>query len=174
MKLTRDLFVPCIDLNRGVGTWDFKPIDLSTIFALAANPQEETYGYICYANDYTEVTSYQPELLQEIVLDNSNPIYLFMKNFFLEFPKGSSAQVPILIVFPDDETGAATDGMLWANAIISPGEINSVDGKISFSLKLNGDFTPGTVAISGPQGDKTIEFTPDSSSDTTSDTTSGD
>lgn len=157
MKLTRNLFVPLLDTSNGQGEAVYKPIDLSTIFELSFNPQEETYGYICYANDSTEVTSYAPELPQEIVLDNTNPIYLFVKNKMLEFPTGSDLEVPVLLALPNDSTGQPTDGMLWSKAILSPGTIATVDGKLTFSLKLNGDITRGTVSGIGTD---TVTFTP--------------
>lgn len=155
MKLTRNLFIPCLDVNKGVGTASYKPIDLSTIFELSWNPTEETYGYICDANDTTETTGYAPELPQEIVLESTNDIYQFVDELFWEFPVGSAATVPCLIVRPDSN-GAPTVGMLWKKATISPTALNTVDGKYTYSLKLNGDPTPGTVAISG----STITFTP--------------
>lgn len=155
-RLTRDLFVPLLNTGTTASpTW--VPIDLSTVFELSFNPQEETYSYICYANDTTEVTSYQPELPQEIVLDNSNPIYTFVKGKMLAFPTGSALNVPVLLAFPDDSTGLPTDGHLWADAVLSPDTINTVDGKLTFTLKLNGEQTLGTVAGIGTD---TITFTP--------------
>ena len=148
MKLTRNLFIPCIDTSKGAETPVYKPIDLSTIFELAWNPTEETYGYICDANDTTETTGYAPELPQEIALESTNDIYKFVDELFWEFPIGSDATVPVLIIRPD-ANGAPTVGMLWKNASISPTALNTVDGKYTYSLKLNGDPTPGTVAISG-------------------------
>lgn len=158
MKLTRNLYVPFLDTSKGVGdTRTYVPVDLSTIFELAANPQEETYGYICYANDVTETTSYQPELPQEIVLDSDNPMYKFIKDLFFDFPTGSSAIVPCLISIPDDTTAQSTDGYLWEKAVISLGSLNTVDGKISFTIKLNGDRVHGVVSNSGG----TVSFTPE-------------
>ena len=156
MKLTRNLFVPLVDTS-DTTTPAYKPIDLSTIFELSFNPQEETYSYICYANDSTEVTSYAPELPQEIVLDNSNPIYLWAKAKMFSFPTGSECQVPVLLAMPNDTTAEVTDGILWSQAVLSPGTLNTVDGKLTFTLKLNGDPTKGTVAGIGTD---TIRFTP--------------
>ena len=154
MKLTRNLYIPC--LNTGTTsspTWT--PIDLSTIFELSFNPQEETYGYICNANDSTEVVGYAPELPQEIVLDNTNPMYKFLFEKFMGFPVGSDLNVPCLIAVPNDE-GAATVGYMWPQAVVSPTALNTVDGKLTFTLKLNGDPVTGTVAGAGTG---TITFT---------------
>lgn len=151
-KLTRDLFVPLIDRNKLTGAsaegYDWVRVDKSTIFALAFNPQEETFSYINAPNDSTEVTSYQPELPQEIVLDSSNPLYVAMHDFAMAMPIGSAAEVPCLLVMPDASTGEATKGYLWEHAIISMQELNSVDGKLTFTMKLNGVKKDGTVTAS--------------------------
>lgn len=152
MKLTRDKFIPLIDRNKLTGSeiegFDWTRVDKSTIFALALNPQEETYSYIDSANDTTVVNSYQPELPQEIVLDTSNKLYAAMFDFCMRMPLGSDAVVPCLLVAPDTSTGDATLGFLWENAIVSPQEINTVDGKLTFTMKLNGTVKRGTVEVS--------------------------
>lgn len=156
--LTRDLYIPLLDANtlkRAVGLqvegegYDWVRIDKSTIFALAFNPQEETYGYIDTANDTTYVKSYQPELPEEIILDNDNPLYKLMHDFCMAMPVGKNAEVPLLLVMPDMKTGKPTVGRVWDGNIVSPGELNSVDGKLSFSNKMNGGVKVGTVEISG-------------------------
>lgn len=150
-KLTRDLYIPLIDRNKLTGVtaegYDWVRVDKSTIFELSFNPQEETYGYIDTANDSTEVTSYQPELPQEITLDSDNPLYAAMFDFCMRFPIGSSANVPCLVVTPAAD-GTATRGFLWADAAISPQALNTVDGLLTFTMKLNGNVTEGTVAAS--------------------------
>lgn len=151
-KLTRDLFIPLIDKNKLTGAsgtgYDWVRVDKSTVFAFAFNPQEETFSYIDAPNDATEITSYQPELPQEIVLDSDNPLYVAMHEFCMSMPIGSAAEVPCLLVMPDSATGEATKGYLWEQAIISPQELNSVDGKLTFTMKLNGSKKDGTVTAS--------------------------
>lgn len=158
MNLTRDLYAPFLDANtirKAIGKepegegYDWVRIDKSTIFALAFNPQEETSGYIDTANDTTYVKSYQPELPEEIILDNDNPLYALLHDFCLAMPTGSNAEVPLLLVMPDMATGKPTVGRLWQHNIVSPGELNTVDGKLSFSNKMNGDVTVGTADITG-------------------------
>lgn len=157
MKLTRDKFVPFIDTTKGEepGTYTWKPIDLSTVFELAYNPVTETYSYICYANDSNEITGYAPTMEQEIVLESDNPIYTFMLEFFRSMPTGSDAIVPVMVAYPD-ASGKTTEADVWAEAVIAPGTINTVDGKLTFTLNLNGAVTSGTVEIS----DGTATFSP--------------
>lgn len=154
-NLTRNLFVPLIDANtikRALGQeaetgYDWTRIDKSTIFALAFNPQEETSGYIDEANDTTYVKSYQPELPQEIILDSANPLFKVMFDFCMAMPTGGDAVVPMLLVVPDMDTAQPTIGHLWKQAIVSPTELNTVDGKLTFTLKLNGTKEVGTAAL---------------------------
>lgn len=149
-RLTRDKFIPLIDISKitGGASPAWKPIDLSTVFELDYNPNTETYSYICYANDDTEITGYAPTMAQEIVLDSANPIYNAMLKFFRSMPVGSAAKVPICIVYPDAD-GKPTDGDLFKDGAIQPDNINTVDGKLNFTLNLNGAVTPATVAGAG-------------------------
>lgn len=153
-NLTRNLFVPYVDANTirkalgetSVEGYDWTQIDKSTIFDLAFNPQETTNGYIDEANDTTYVDSYQPELPQEIILDNENPLFKIMYPFCMEMPTGADAEVPVLLREPNLDTAQATEGRLWKKAIVSPSNLQTVDGKLTFTLKLNGSVTKGTVA----------------------------
>lgn len=149
-NLTRDLWVPLIDSTFGAekGTYTWVRIDKSTIFELSFNPSEETVGYIDSPNDSTYIKSYAPELPQEITLDSDNALFKVMLDFCLGMPTGSSASAPVLLVYPDTSSGKATKGLVWEEAIISPTAINTVDGKLTFSLKLNGTPISGTVSES--------------------------
>lgn len=160
-KLTRNLFIPMLDTSKGSVTPTWVPVDLSTVFELSFNPNTETYGYIKYANDTTETTSYSPQLPQEIVLDNTNPMFEFIYPLVMSMPTGSAAKVPCLLVEPDMETGQPTRGRLWKDAVIEPDTLNTVDGKVAFNINLNGDQVTGKVAGAGT--DK-VTFTPGTAS----------
>lgn len=157
-NLTRDLFIPFIDTTFGAtpSTYTWARIDKSTIFELSFTPSEETVGYIDSANDSTYIKSYAPELPQEITLDNDNPIYKAMFEFCMSLPTGSDAEVPIMLVYPNLETGEATDAKVWDKSTISPQTLNTVDGKLTFTLKLNGTPVDGTVS----NNDGTWTFSP--------------
>lgn len=150
-KLTRDKFIPLIDTTFGAeaGTYELTRVDKSTIFDLAYNPTEETVGYIDSPNDSTQVTGYALELPQEIVLDNKNPLYSKLLPKIREAVRtGNPIKAPTATVYPDMETGEATDADMFDDATISPQNLNSVDGKLSFTIKLNGTPKPGTVDYS--------------------------
>lgn len=146
MQLTRNLYVPLVDTSKGSGTANWVPIDLSTQFELAYNPNTETRSYICYKSDYTVVTGYAPSMEQEIVLDSENPLYKFMDEYLNTFPTGSDAEIPFLLARPALTTGSPTVGLMWEKAVIVPNTLNTVDGKLSFTINLNGDPTKGTVS----------------------------
>lgn len=150
-KLTRDKFIPLIDTTFAAesGTYELTRVDKSTIFELSYNPNEETVGYIDSPNDTTEVTGYSLELPQEIVLDNKNPLYSKMLPKIREAVRtGEPIKAPTAIVYPDMTTGEATDADMFDEATVSPQSLNTVDGKLSFTLKLNGTPKPGTVSYS--------------------------
>ena len=143
-KLTRDKFIPFLDTAKDktfvASTW--KRIDYSTIFELTMNEQEEDMDYICYANAVTEINSNKPELPQEIALYEGNPMYDFMINELYNMPTGSDVKVPFLILF-----GGTTQKAWRGMATITSKVLNTVDGKITFSMKMGGDIEKGTYTI---------------------------
>ena len=158
-QLTRNLYVPLVDTNKGAtpGTYHWVPIDKSTQFELSWNPNTEERSFICYKNDTTEVTGYAPELPQEIILDNENPLYKFMDEYLFSFPTGTAAMLPFLLVRPDLDSGAATHGLMWEQATVVGDTLNTVDGLLSFTVTLNGDPVEGTVSGLGTEK---VTFTP--------------
>jgi hypothetical protein len=98
------------------------------------------------------IDKYQPELPQEIALYEGNPIYDFMFDLFYDLAVGTAAVVPVLMCF------GGTDKKAWQleQSTVVLGELNTVDGKLSFTLKLGGDIDRGTYVIT----DGTPVFTP--------------
>ena len=98
--------------------------------------------YICYENAVTEINSNKPELPQEIALYEGNEIYDFMFNELFNLPTGDSTKVPFLMCF------GGTDKKAWrCMATITSKVLNTVDGKITFSIKMGGDIEKGTYSI---------------------------
>lgn len=157
-KLTRDQYRPYLDVNQGNGDPLWVRIDKSTVYNLEFNPEEETYGYIDSANDTTEVTSYAPTMEQEIILDSSNAMYQFIEPLCMSLPTGSSAVVPCLLTEPDAAGGESYTGRVWYEATVTPGNLDTVEGKLVFTLNLNGSQTVGTATFAE---DGTVTFTED-------------
>lgn len=171
-KLTRDLYEPFIDLDRGKGAAEGKyrwgRVRKSTIFEFSANAQEETYGYIDTKTDTTEVTSYQPQLPLESVPESSDPIARFAQEYLFEFPLGADTQVPFLLKYPlinEDGTVDETtrSAIIWDEAVMSNLTLNTVDQLFTWTEMLNGTpkrgTMPATTNVDGVDADFT--FTPD-------------
>ena len=144
-KLTRDKFIPFLDVLKDTtfATSSWKRIDYSTIFELTMGEQEEDMDYICYPNAVTEINSNKPELPQEIACYQGNPIYDFLFDEFFNMPTGADVKVPFLMCFGGDDKKA------WrCIATITSKVLNTVDGKITFSIKMGGDIEKGTYTIS--------------------------
>ena len=155
-KLTRDLFEPWIDLDKGKGasenTYKWERVRKSTIFELSSNAQEETYGYIDTQNDTTEVTSYQPQLPLESVPESTDKVYAFMQNYLFEFPMGSDTQVPFMLIYPIiKEDGTIDDkyrnAIVFDEAVVSNLTLNTVDQLATWTEMLNGTPKRGYVAV---------------------------
>lgn len=160
-KLDKTKFIPFLDTSETVnsGTWEpnWKRIDLSTIFDLNPNAQTVERDYISHETAVDEITGYKPELPQEIAIYENNPIYDFVFSKFYELPVGSEAIVPALICFGGT---AAKSWQVKQNRLVL-GNLNSVEGKLSFTLKLGGSIERGTYAIK----DGAPTFTPASTAE---------
>ena len=149
-KITKNKVIPFIDISETVNSdsWDpvYKRIDKSTIFALAFNPQSESVNYISLASAVEEISSYQPELNQEIALYRGNPIYDFVEKFCINLPIGDDVKVPFLLAWPPAEDGSIA-GWQVKDCRLLLTDYNSVDGKVTFTLNLGGDIDKGTVTV---------------------------
>lgn len=161
----RSMFIPFIELNKirkltdfGTPTTgeDWGRIGKSEVFDLAFNPQTETKAYIENKNDETTLKSYQVSQAQEIAIDGNDPIYDLMYELAMKFPVGSDAVIPVLLAAPSVRYQNAIDGFRWQDALITIGNLNTVDKKITFTLNLNGDVERGEVTVT----DGKFEFTP--------------
>lgn len=154
-KLRKHQFIPFIDTSGTVNgdswvpTW--KRVALSTIFSLNPNPQTESMDYISYETPVEEIEKYQPELPQEVALYEGDPVYDFVFDLFFNLPVGADAKVPSLICFG----GSGAKAWQVQECTLVLGELNTVDGKLSFTMKLGGDITRGTYKIT----DSTPAFT---------------
>ena len=124
-------------------TYTWKRVDKSTIFSLNPNPQTETMDWISTELPEEVIDHYEPELPQEIATYEGNPVYDFMFEKFYTLPVASDANVPRLICFP----GSDKKAWLIDACTVQLGEFNTVDKKISFTLKFGGDIARGTYAI---------------------------
>ena len=144
VKRKKNEYIPFLDTAKDLtfveSTW--KAIDLSTMFELTVGEVEEEMDYICYESAVTEITSNKPELPQEIALYEGNAIYDFMIGELQDLPTGTDCKVPFLICF------GGTPAIAWRGICTISGKVlNTVDGKLTFSMKMGGDIDRGTYVI---------------------------
>lgn len=159
VTLRKHQCIPCLDTSTTSGTESWQRIDKSTIFELSLNPQSTTEDYIAYETPVNVTDHYEPELPQEIITNEGNPIYDFIFEKMYNLPIGDDLQVPLLICFP----GSGKKAWRVKKNMIELQAFNSVDKKITWVNKLGGDIEKGTYSISSSTG--AITFTPASSSD---------
>ena len=150
VKITKNKVIPFIDTSKTINSDSWVPvwkrIDKSTIFDLAFNPQSESVDYISLAGAVEEISSYQPELNQEIALYRGNPIYDFVESLCIGLPIGDDVKVPFLLAWPP-KADNGIDGWQVKDCRLLLSNYNSVDGKITFTLKLGGDIETGVITI---------------------------
>ena len=156
-KITKNLVIPFLDISNSAnagGTWTpvWKRIDKSTIFDLSFNPQSTTEDYIAYETAIEEISGYQPELPQEIALYRGNEIYDYVEELCYNLEVGDALRIPFLLCFPPEyDTAGKVKPELKAWRVkdcrLLLSNYNSVDGKVSFTLKIGGDIERITVEI---------------------------
>ena len=145
-KLKKHQFIPFLDVSGTKGdAWApvWKRIDLSTIFELDPKPQTETMDYISWEVPVEEVERYMPELPQEVALYEGDPIYDFVFGLLYDLPVGDGVKVPLLMCFG----GSAKKAWQVRQCTLVLGSLNTVSGKLSFTLHMGGDIERGTYAV---------------------------
>lgn len=160
VKITKNKVIPFLDVSNTVGgvSWtpSWKRIDKSTIFDMSFNPQSTTEDYIAYETAIEEISGYQPELPQEIALYRGNEIYDYIEQLCYNLEVGDALRIPFLLAWPPQSDGTIKAWQLKECRLLLS-NYNSVDGKVTFTLKLGGDIERGTVLIS----EGVPSFTPD-------------
>lgn len=157
-KITKDKVALYLDTSKTLTSGSWVPVwnrvAKSTIFDLSFNPQSTTEDYIAYETAIEEISGYQPELPQEIALYRGDPIYDYIEELVYDLQVGDALRVPVLLMFPP---ALGEDGKLsgeikaWQikdNRLLLS-NFNTVEGKITFTLKLGGTYDRGTVTVSG-------------------------
>ena len=155
-KITKDKVAIYLDTSKSItsASWapDWNRVAKSTIFDLAFNPQSTTEDYIAYETAIEEISGYQPEIQQEIAMYRGDPIYDFIENLVYDLQVGDALRIPTLLLFPPQ---LAENGKLegeirawqFKEARLLLSNFNTVEGKITFTIKLGGNIDRGTVAV---------------------------
>lgn len=128
---------------------DWARIGKSTMFDLALNPNINTQDYIEDAMPRDEVDYYKPELPQELATYEGDKAFDYVWDMFYDMPVGTDLNKHVLLVFPKNTgTGDAPKFQAWeTDSTIILNNFNSVDKKVSFSIKIN-DIDRGTATVS--------------------------
>ena len=133
-KLKKSQYLIFLDIEKDLTleACSWKRICKSTVFELALNPQSESREWIDSDTPEEEVMSNQPELPQECALYEGDPVFDFVQDMFVSCPVGEDVKVPYFICFGGSKKQA------WQGvATLLFDTLNSVDGKISFTIKIN-------------------------------------
>lgn len=151
-KITKNKVIPFLDIsgsaNKG-NEWvpDWRRIDKSTVFDLAFNPQSTTEDYIAYESAIEEISGYQPELPQEIGLYRGNAVYDYVEDLCYNLEVGDALRIPFLLCWPPDEDEKIKAWQVKECRLLL-NNYNSVEGKVTFTLKIGGDINRGSATIS--------------------------
>jgi hypothetical protein len=134
VKLKKSQYAMFLDVAKDLtfAASEWKRICKSTIFELAINPQSESREWIDSDTPEEEVTSNQPEMAQECSLYEGDPLFDFLQDMMISLPTGEDVKVPYMLCFGGSKKQA------WRGvATILFDTLNSVDGKITFTVKFN-------------------------------------
>lgn len=155
-KITKDKVALYLDTSKTLTSDSWVPtwnrVAKSTIFDLSFNPQSTTEDYIAYETAIEEISGYQPELPQEIALYRGDPIYDYIEELVYDLQVGDALRVPVLLMFPPalgEDCKLSGDIKAWQikdNRLLLS-NFNTVEGKITFTLKLGGTYDRGTVSV---------------------------
>lgn len=120
----------------------------STIFDLTVNAQTEENDFIESEMTETDVTSYKPELPQELQTNKGDEAFDYIYDKFYNLPTGEEVREELLIVFAGNNgTDEAPSFNAWkTNSTLILEHLDTVAQKIYFKFAIN-TIERGTVTI---------------------------
>jgi hypothetical protein len=115
-------------------------------FAIAYNPQTETYNYIADELPTTETTSFQPAIEQTLYAYDGEPAYMYLIEKARSFARGSDAESQIMLVYQESDS----DGENLADVFdvtFGWGTDDMVAGTLAYTINLTGMPKRGTAVI---------------------------
>lgn len=114
-------------------------IGKSTVFDLVLNAQTEENDFIEDEMKTTDITSYKPELSQELQANKGDPAFDYLYNMFYNLPTGEDVKKNLLIVFDGNNgTEDAPKFNAWkTTSTLVIDHFDSVAEKIYFKLNIN-------------------------------------
>ena len=114
-------------------------IGKSTVFDLTLNAQTEENDFIEDEMKTTDITSYKPELSQELQANKGDPAFDYLYDMFYNLPTGEDVKKNLLIVFDGNNgTEEAPKFNAWkTKSTLVLDHFDSVAEKIYFKLNIN-------------------------------------
>lgn len=119
----------------------------ATDFAIAFNPQTETYDYIADELKTSETTGFEPSLEQTLYAYIGEPVYDFLMPKARKFSRGGDATGEVLIVYQETNDKGENLADLF-DVSFEWGTNDMVAGTLAYTIHLNETPTFGTATIS--------------------------
>ena len=118
---------------------DWARIGKSTVFDLVLNAQTEENEFIEDEMETTDITSYKPELAQELQTNKGDAAFDFIYDAFYNLPTGEGVKKEALIVFAGNTgTEDAPKFKAWKCGVtLILDHLDTVAEKIYFKLAIN-------------------------------------
>ena len=141
IRLRKTDFIPFLDVSESDAP-EWARIDKATVFQMSANPQSSSLDFISTEAPVEEVSGYAPELPSEIALYQGNKVYDRLFRMFYDLPIGSQVGLPFLMCFGGDSR------LAWKTHVtVLLGNLDTVAGKLTFTLKIGGAIERGTYIV---------------------------
>lgn len=123
-------------------------IGKSTIFDLVLNAQTEENDFIENEMATTDITSYKPELAQELQSNKGDEVFDYLYDMFYNLPTGEDVKKNLLIVFDGNQgTDEAPVFRAWNTmATLTLDHFDTVAEKIYFKFSIY-SIERGTVTV---------------------------
>ena len=146
-RLKRHKTIPFLNISTTEAE-DWARIGKSTVFDLVLNAQTEENDFIDSEMKTTDITSYKPELSQELQSNKGDAAFDYLYDMFFNLPTGEDVKKNLLIVFDGNQgTEEAPKFNAWnTTATLILDHFDSVAEKIYFKFTIT-KITRGTCTV---------------------------
>lgn len=137
-RLKKHRTIPFLDISETEQP-SWARIGKSTVFDLVLNAQTEENDFIEDEMATVDITSYKPELSQELQANKGDPAFDYLYSMFYNLPTGEDVKKNLLIVFDGNNgTEEAPKFNAWkTKSTLVLDHFDSVAEKIYFKLNIN-------------------------------------
>ncbi|MDY5870675.1 MAG: hypothetical protein SPK58_09775 [Lachnospiraceae bacterium] len=146
-RLKRHKTIPFLNISTTEAE-DWARIGKSTVFDLVLNAQTEENDFIDSEMKTTDITSYKPELSQELQSNKGDAAFDYLYDMFFNLPTWEDVKKNLLIVFDGNQgTEEAPKFRAWnTKSTLILDHFDSVAEKIYFKFNVN-SIVRGTATV---------------------------